>query len=176
MDSGAGAVNIRNEINAIAIGYQWGSQRVTSHAMPPSRLQYFFAQPWLSNTWLVTVPTICVVLAVRASGASFASLTDWSSALWLVAIIALALPAGYLLALVSGCLIFPPLFRRCGLRNGAPFHNGDRVRILVGQHRDKIVHVCEVRESWNQVRVELSEQDQKNVTDVFSDYEVCRET
>lgn len=143
--------------------------------MPPSRLQYFFAQPWLSNTWLVTVPSICVVVAVRASGASFASLTDWSSALWLVGIIALAFPFGYLLALVSGCLVFPPLFRRCGLRNGAPFQKGDSVRILVGRNRDKVVRVYEVRESWNQVRVALSEQDQKNETDVFSDYEVCRE-
>jgi hypothetical protein len=99
--------------------------------MPPSRSQYFLAQPWLINAWLVTGPTICVGVAVRASGASFDSLTNWASALWLVGVITLALPIGYLLAMVVGTVVLPPLFRRCGVRNGAPFHKGDSVRILV---------------------------------------------
>ena len=60
--------------------------------------------------------------------------------------------------------------------NGAPFHNGDMVHILVGKHRGKIARVYEIWEERKEVRVDIGEQAKKDVEDVYSYTEVCRES
>jgi hypothetical protein len=143
--------------------------------MTPSRAQYFFARPWLSNAWLIAVPLVCIVIAVRASGTSSETISEWPSLLLLIGVVTLAALLGYVLALLLGWLVFGPLYYARGLKNGAPFHEGDLVRILFGTNRDRVVRVYEVWESRDQVRVVLGEQERKDVTDVFSPYQICRE-
>ena len=124
---------------------------------------------------MVGVSLICVIAAVRASGVTTAALRDLSSFIWLVGIILVSALLGFFSALLSGWFIFGPLYFTRGQKNGAPFSVGDRVRILVGAHRDAVVRVYQVWESRNQVRVELGEQEKKDTKDVFSYYQVCRE-
>src|SRR5207253_4613352 len=57
--------------------------------------------------------------------------------------------------------------------NGAPFHVGDRVCILVGPHRGRVVQVYSVER--RQIRVQLGEQAKKDSTDAFLFTKVCRE-
>ena len=59
--------------------------------------------------------------------------------------------------------------------NGAPFHSGETVRILAGEHRDKVVSVYAVWKDRNQVRLDLGEPARTAVKDVFSYNEICRE-
>lgn len=143
--------------------------------MTPSRAQYFFARPWLSNAWLIAVPLVCIVIAVRAAGTISETFSEWSLLLPFFGVVSLAAFLGYFLALLLGWFVFGPLYYARGLKNGAPFHEGDLVRVLVGPHRDRVVRVYEVWESRDEVRVELGEQERKDVTDVFSPYQICRE-
>ena len=59
--------------------------------------------------------------------------------------------------------------------NGAPFSVGDRVRILVGPHRDRVVEIYELWDERLQVRVNLDPESKDKVKDVFSYNEICRE-
>lgn len=57
--------------------------------------------------------------------------------------------------------------------NGAPFHVGDTVHILVGPYRGREVRVYDVWPTRGQVRVELGEYEEKEIKDVFGWYEIC---
>jgi len=143
--------------------------------MKPSRAQYFFARRWLFNAWLIAVPLLCMIVAVRAAGTSSATLAQWPTLLRLCGLVLLASLLGYFLALLLGSFVFGPVYYARGQRNGAPFRNGDLVHILVGPHRDRVVRVYEVWASRDQVRVDLGELERKDVVDVFSYFEICRE-
>jgi hypothetical protein len=91
---------------------------------------------------------------------------------WSVVAILAALPLGAVL----GMLVLGPLIRIfVNSLNGAPFQVGDSVQILIGPYRDRVVRVYEIWPSRGQVRVELGEQAEKSVKDVFWNFEVCRE-
>lgn len=116
---------------------------------------------------------LCVaVAACRPSAAMF---HDWSYLLLFIVSIVIAPVLFFILSLPCGFIVLVPLFRLGAKLNGAPFHAGDRVRILVGAHRDRIVQIYEVWEERGQVRVELDEQSRQKVKDVFSFTQVCRE-
>ncbi|MBA4146915.1 MAG: hypothetical protein H0X66_02285 [Verrucomicrobia bacterium] len=92
-----------------------------------------------------------------------------------------ALLLSFLVTLVMGGFlvgIFWPLFRplyeaRCR-KNGAPFHVGDRVRILVGRNKDRVTRVYS---DWRDdcVRVELGEEEKEEFKDIFSIIQLVRE-
>jgi hypothetical protein len=52
--------------------------------------------------------------------------------------------------------------------NGGPFRTGDTVQILVGPHQGKITCVYKEWKERNQVRVDLGDEAQRKVEDVFS--------
>jgi hypothetical protein len=58
--------------------------------------------------------------------------------------------------------------------NGYFLRKDDWVRILVGPYRGRVFRVYEVWAQRGQVRVEIDEQSRKEVTDVFSEAEICR--
>ena len=70
--------------------------------------------------------------------------------------------------------VWLPFYKHAIKRNGAPFHAGDWVRILHGQHQSQIVRVYEVWIDRDQVRVELGEKEKEDVRDVFSFLQVRR--
>lgn len=53
-------------------------------------------------------------------------------------------------------------------RNGAPFREGDVVRILRGPHKQKVVPIYDVWIERDQVRVNLGEKEKNEMSDVFS--------
>lgn len=60
--------------------------------------------------------------------------------------------------------------------NGAPFRNGDVVQIRVGEHRGRVATVYEEWKQRGEVRVDLGERAKKDLKDVFSYVELCRES
>ncbi|MFQ5962438.1 MAG: hypothetical protein ACE5MG_13695 [Candidatus Methylomirabilales bacterium] len=146
--------------------------------MKPSRMQYFLARDWPVNVLLGMLTILIPAAAIVSLGSPEPSLfTQGSYLIWFVLIVfvLMALLAGFLCALI---IAWPIVGIISGLQaelNGAPFHVGDRVRILVGPHRDRVVEVYEVWDERRQVRVELGEVERNQVEDVFSFGSVCRE-
>jgi hypothetical protein len=136
----------------------------------PTRAQYFFARPWLFNAWLIAGSLAGSVFAVGAAKPS-----GTVSFLWLIGIVPIAAFLGFFLAFLVGGFVLGPIYYARNLTNAAPFHEGDMVHVLVGPHQDRVLRVYEVWDSRNQVRVELGEQEQKDVTDVLSYYQICRD-
>ena len=70
--------------------------------------------------------------------------------------------------MLAGC------YRIITKMNGAPFHKGDVVQILVGEYQG---HTATVYEEWRdrkQVRIDLGEQAKQHFKDVFSYNKICR--
>jgi hypothetical protein len=91
-----------------------------------------------------------------------------------IVLIVMGAALGILLCIFPGCFVFGPLMRSAAERNGAPFSVGDRVLVLRGRHRGRVLRIYEVWRECGQVRIELGEREHAAVTDVFSDVEVCR--
>jgi hypothetical protein len=157
--------------------------------MKPTRAQYFFA-----GSRLLTVPfqvlcfllfvgvPVCFAYVVASRLAHvYQPLSDIWNLVRLVFFVVVALLLGFLLALVVGsCLagifwpLLRPLFEARDVKNGAPFRVGDRVRILAGRHKDRVVRVYS---DWkdDSVRVELGEKEKEKFTDIFSSLQLLRE-
>jgi cellulose synthase/poly-beta-1,6-N-acetylglucosamine synthase-like glycosyltransferase len=84
--------------------------------------------------------------------------------LWAVFAVLAALPLG---AIFGMLVVYPVILVICHFLNGAPFHPGDMVHILKGQHRGRVVRVYDVWGEQGQVRVELGAQEKTDVKDVF---------
>jgi hypothetical protein len=89
-----------------------------------------------------------------------------------VILILLASALGWFLGLV---FIWPRLNDLACKRNGAPFKEGDWVRILMGSHRDQVAQVYELCPERNEVRVDLGEQLKYLGRDAFMNNQVCHE-
>ena len=137
--------------------------------MKPNRTQYVLAQS----------PSICICAGALALAVfvgwkllqSPASLFDISFLFWFVVEILISLALGVLL---SGLFISPFVCTLAGKLNGSPFQVGDLVQILTGEHRDRIARVYDVWDERRQLRIELGEQECKDVTDVFDYFQICR--
>ena len=103
---------------------------------------------------------------------SLLGMLPFSFWLWMLFAALVSFPLGWIL---GGVIAWPFLAVIAGKLNGAPFHESETVRILRGPYRDRVVNIYELWPSRQQVRVWLDEQHKKNVTDVFSYHEVCRD-
>jgi hypothetical protein len=93
---------------------------------------------------------------------------------WFVFLMIVAGLLGFLLAVVAAAVFFPHLYRWRGVKNGAPYAVGDEVLILAGPYRGRVARVYEVSWDREEVRVELADQERCQLTDGFSNVEVCR--
>jgi len=98
--------------------------------------------------------------------------TEWSAALWTVLATISAVGLGWFFGVL---FIWPISFRIARALQGAPFHVGDHVWILVGKHKGTLTRVYEVWDERGQIRVELGADDKTAVTDVFCVVEICRD-
>lgn len=142
--------------------------------MKPNKLQYLFAQSDPMKVCLTAGPILCAVYVLRAIEPSLDMMKDFMTILLLVGVVLLSLPLGWFGAILILAFLFGPIYYDQGLRNGAPFHPGDHVRILAGPHRDRIVRVYSYWQG-DSVRVELGEEEKNNYSDVFSPYQLMRE-
>jgi hypothetical protein len=97
---------------------------------------------------------------------------NWSVALW--ATLA-AIPTAGIGWMAGVFMIWPVAGRVAGALQGAPFHVGDPVWVLVGKYKDTLTRVYEVWDERGQVRVELGAKEREDVTDVFCIVAICRD-
>ncbi len=143
--------------------------------MKPTQMQYFFATRWLDQIWFTGIPLLCALAVIRICKPTPELLSDGRYLLQFLGIVLAALLIGFFSVFIIGWPILGPIAHYRSLINGAPFHKGDLVHILVGPHRDRVVRVYEVWESRGQARVELGEKERQEVRDVFSDLKICKE-
>ena len=132
----------------------------------PSIIQLFFAKTWLWNCAFWVCPIIIGLIFLIPLYSSLEGYGDFVKAIFSGAIL------GFF------CSYFPlSILAKILMKiNGAPFHDGDMVHILAGKHRGKIVRVYKIWEERKEVRVDIGEQAKKDVEDVYSYTEVCRES
>jgi hypothetical protein len=129
--------------------------------MKPSVIRYFFGHGFAVS---MCVGALVVTVLVGWSCGAFS--------IWATIAVLIALPLG---GVLGALFLWPFVFAIGSKINGSPFHADDLVHILVGPHRDRVGRICEMWPSRNQVRVQISEQAEKDVADVFSYNEICRE-
>lgn len=129
-------------------------------------LQYFFAKPWLWFFMFWVCPVIIASFLIIMDPSDPKGIIDYIKTIFAAAAV------GFIFS------YFPSfVFTRILMKiNGSPYHEGDRVHILVGQHKGKIARVYSIWDERQSVRVHVDEQARRDVKDVFSYLEVCRAT
>jgi hypothetical protein len=138
-------------------------------------MQYIFAKNWPMKAYFVLAATVGIWLVISICQPSLGMFADWQFLVLFIVSITLGPILFIYLTLPCAWLFLGPLYHLRAKLNGAPFHVGDRVRILVGPHRNCVVQVYDVWSERNQVRVELGAQARAEVSDVFSCTQVYRE-
>jgi hypothetical protein len=141
----------------------------------PSLAQYIFAKNWPAKVYFSVAAAFGVGVAVTTCQPSMAMFSDWGFLLLFVVSVLAAPVLFFFLSLPLAWMVLGPLYWARGKLNGAPFHVGDHVRILVGPHRDHVGQVYAVWDERRQVRVELDAEAKKDCSDVFSFTQVCRD-
>lgn len=136
--------------------------------MKPTPLHYFFAQDWPLKICLAVFTFGFAAGATRLVG------PPWDNLAAAITVGA-AIPLGLLIGFLSWAVFLTPLYRRRARINGAPFREGDTVRILSGRYRGTVAEVYAVWLERGQFRVDLGEDARKKVEDVFSPTDVLRE-
>jgi hypothetical protein len=139
-----------------------------------SPIRYVFARDWPLKGYLVVSAGSCLAAAVHACQPSIALFKDWRYALLFLVATVVAPVLGFFLALPFASIVIGPFYHFQAWRNGAPFRPGDRVRILVGPHRDRITRV---RSRWqgDSLRVELGPEEDETFNDIFSPTQLLSE-
>lgn len=148
----------------------------SGRTVKPSLLQKIFAKNWPMKAYFFVAASLGVCVAVVACQPSAAMFHDWGYLLLFIISVVLAPVLFIFLSMPCSFIVRHPLFLLSAKLNGAPFHIGDRVCILVGPHLGRVVQIYEIWSERGQVRVELNEQTREEVKDVFSYNEVCRES
>jgi hypothetical protein len=139
-------------------------------------MQYLFAKDWPMKAYFTLAASFGIWGAVTVCEPSAALFRDWKFVLLFLASVILAPVLAFFVSLPCGVVVLGPIYSLRAKLNGAPFQAGDRVRILVGPHRDRDVRIYDVWTERSQVRVELDAQTKAEVRDVFSFTQVCRES
>jgi hypothetical protein len=125
--------------------------------MKPTRLHYFYAYNWPKWLWITLVPLACVALMAGALGPPPALLPPGAEGKGYLLLLGLAWLLGFTGGLLPGWFILGPIYFHRAQLNGAPFHPGDEVEILVGRCRGRVVRVLDAENWQGSVRVDLGE-------------------
>lgn len=140
-----------------------------------SLLRSFFAHGWHRKIYFTAFAILGEIVVLDNCLPSKTALHDWTYVVLLCLCIIVAPILFIFWSLPVAFIFLNPLFRLGSKLNGAPFHVGDEVRILIGPHKGRLVRIYEIWDSRHQVRVDLNEQARNGVKDVFSFVEVYRE-
>jgi hypothetical protein len=145
--------------------------RMARKEIKPGLHNYFFAQ-----AVRIAVHGGGLALSILVVRAYWQDCTAPYSA-WLIFYLLAAFAAYYLLGMILGGMILSPLLHVLARKmNGGPFAVNDRVLILAGPHKGKVVSIYELWPSRFQLRGYLGEEEKKKVTDVLDDHQVWRVT
>jgi len=101
-------------------------------------------------------------------------LSHWWFCALLAGLIAVGFFAGFFCAVALAPIFLPPIYKLRAFQNGAPFHEGDYVRVLVPPLQDVVACVYEIWPDRSQLRIDLGADSSRALKDVFSFVEVCR--
>lgn len=142
----------------------------------PTIIHYAFARNWPLKGYFGAWGIAGIVMAVSVCEPNREMFKDWVFCVFFIVSLLVAPVLFVFFSLIVGPFVFVPLYYIGHRMAGAPFHVGDRVRVLVGPHRDLVVEIYDVWESRSQVRVKLDEQAKTEVNDVFDFTQVFRES
>jgi hypothetical protein len=140
----------------------------------PTPAQLFIAAngPWrITRSVALAAGAIGMASFIFSTSGTPSGFSEWSRLVYFT------LVAAFLAMLCTGlvCLfILGPIYYEQGLRNGAPYHPGDSVRILVGRHAGQVATVYQIWPERGQVRVDLGEEARERTSDVFGYVAVMR--
>ena len=120
------------------------NQPLGSQDMKPSRIHYFVAGDWPSKIWATVFPVGFACFAASSCWQLLLSPTRWTDPLFVLGYLVSFALLGYFVSILVGWPILGPLYYARSLKNGEPFHIGDKVQVLSGPHRDRIVRVVNV--------------------------------
>ncbi|MBI3098556.1 MAG: hypothetical protein HYY93_09995 [Planctomycetes bacterium] len=153
--------------------------------MTPTGFQYWFASAWPAlaarsiGLCVFGCAILCTAVATTALWPVVEFQPHWTNWAWylfhLLAALLFGLLVGFLIGLYWMILfLFPVQWLRARM-NGAPFQEGDWVRILAGAQRDRIVRV---KGPWprGEVQVDMGEDEAGDNTHHFPPWGLCRAT
>ena len=129
--------------------------------MKPTKWQYFYASNWPGRIVFTLGTSVFVIAAMWISSPSLELLSQRSYLISFIFSILCAVVGGFLATVVLAWPLFGILGTYENERNGAPFQVGDRVHILAGPHKDRVLRIYEIWEERRQVRVELGDEKKK---------------
>ncbi|WP_020476038.1 hypothetical protein [Zavarzinella formosa] len=139
-------------------------------------MRQFIANLWPIKIWMGVVP-LSVPLAVCWRTSPLIWLfDDWLNPMMFAGVMVLSWAVGWYGAVIAGWPILAPLYHSQGLANGAPYQIGDYVLILTRKHGGRVARVYAIWKERDQVRVDLGEDAKEKCEDVFSYYEILRES
>ncbi len=154
--------------------------------MKPTKAQYFFAKGcWIQivlGPFMIGLPLLTAAVVLSTIVPTLEPLSQMWNLLRLAFWIVISLVLGFLLAILV-CVflaeILQPFIRIRERKNGAPFREGDIVRILSGRHRDRVVRIYDSSWYGNGVvraamRVDLGEKEREEFKDVFEPWKLFR--
>jgi hypothetical protein len=136
------------------------------------KLRYLLAEGRHIQAYFILPIAFGLWFAYTVCQPNSAMLQDWTHLLLFLFVLVLTPVVLLLVAMIYAWFVLWPINYLASRWNGAPFHPGDRVRILSRPHRDRLVEVLEVIKDRNEVRVLLDEQ--KGTKEVLLFIEVCR--
>ena len=140
-------------------------------AAMPTKLQQILAHSAGISMWGGGVIAMGIVAWHGSSSVIEAGHADWRIILLSVIALLVAAPLGIILGMM---MIGPVISQIAAWINGAPFHDGDWVYVLVGPHRKQVVQVYEVWAERHQARVYIGDHAKEDFSDVFWWCQICR--
>ena len=141
--------------------------------MKPSAMQLFFAEDWPARIWItawISAATIGLVKTVPFNAEAFRSLSFVATFVFLFLVVALI---AYLVSIILGCIVLPPIFRWRERLNGAPYKVGETVEILCRPHRGTLGEITTVGDDRYGLWVKFEGSAQKS-THNFPYTAICR--
>jgi len=129
-------------------------------------IQYLFSYDIPGTLCYVAFPIIVLLITFSTAEIGIANLADIRMWGYILVILLCSIPIGLLLGGLFICFFLSPFYLAMVRVNGGPFNKGDRVYVISGPQKGRIV---EVYEQWQglQVRIELGEEAKKTFKDVY---------
>ena len=142
----------------------------------PTIIHYVFARNWPLKGYLGAWAILAIVMVVSVCEPNREMFKDWVFCVFFIVSLLVAPVFFVFLSFPVAFMVLGPLYYIGERLAGAPFHTGDRVRILVGPQRNRVVEIYDVWNSRSQIRVWLDAEAEREVCDVFDFTQVFRES
>ena len=142
----------------------------------PTIIHYAFARNWPLKGYLASWGILGIVVVVSVCEPNREMFSDWIFCVLFIVSLLVAPVFFVFLSFPVAFMVLVPLYYIGDRLAGAPFHTGDRVRILVGPQRNRVVEIYDVWNSRSQIRVWLDAEAEREVCDVFDFTQVFRES